>query len=119
MLVLGVNLVNIFMLSVAKNINKYRRNTSLFIPIGMTMIGVLIFTGIVMMAAKHLDFTIENIIMILFATILIVLENKRSKALIYLDTRVENSFETYKKYAIKIFMLEIVTVLSISLWMWI
>jgi len=118
-LVLGVILINFLMLSRVKSVNKYRRNISLFMPIGVTMIGTLLFTGVVMMAAKHLDFTIENIVMIVFATALIVLENKRSKTLIYLDTSVEDAFKNYKNYATKIFLLELILVLSISAWMWI
>ncbi|MEA2099184.1 MAG: hypothetical protein U9P72_03545 [Campylobacterota bacterium] len=119
MLVLGVILVNLYMLSSTKDVKKYKRKHTLFMPIGMTMIGVILFTGIVMMAAKHLDFTIENIVMILFVVALIVLENKRSSALNFLDLRVENAFEKYKKYAIKIFLIEVLVVLSISIWMWI
>ena len=118
MSVLGVILVNLFMLVSTKDLNKYKRKHTLFMPIGMTMIGMILFTGIVMMAAKHLDFSIENIVMILFVIILIILENKRSSTLRYTNPSEENSFEVYKKYAIKIFLLETFTVLSISLWMW-
>jgi len=118
MLVLGMILVNFYMLISTKNVKKYMRKHTLFMPIGMTMIGVILFTGIVMMAAKHLDFTIENIIMILFVISLIGLENKRSSTLNLLDLRVENAFENYKKYAIKIFAVEVLVVLSISAWMW-
>ena len=92
MLVLGMILVNFYMLMSTKNVKKYMRKHTLFMPIGMTMIGVILFTGIVMMAAKHLDFTIENIIMILFVISLIGLENKRSSTLNLLDLRVENAF---------------------------
>lgn len=119
MLVLGVILVNFFMLYSAEDIGNYRRKHTLFMPIGMTMIGTILFTGIVMMAAKHLDFSIENIIMIIFVSLLIFLENKRSSTLRLLNTKVEDSFQNYKKYAIKIFMMEVILVLSISIWMWI
>jgi len=119
MLVLGMILVNLYMLLSTKDIKKYKRKHTLFMPIGMTMVGVILFTGIVMMAAKHLDFTIENIVMIFFVTALIGLENKRSSTLNLLDLSVENAFENYKKYAIKIFAIEVLMVLSISAWMWI
>ena len=119
MLVLGMILVNFYMLISTKNVKKYKRKHTLFMPIGMTMVGIILFTGTVMMAAKHLDFTIENIIMILFVALLIGLENKRSSTLNLLDLRVENAFENYKKYAIKIFAIEVLVVLSISTWMWI
>lgn len=119
MLVLGVIMVNFYMLLSTKNMTKYIRKHTLFMPIGMTMVGIILFTGVVMMAAKHLDFSIENIVMILFVTALIVLENKRSSTLGKIDSKVENSFENYKKYAMKILTLEVVVVLSISVWMWI
>jgi len=118
MLVLGVIFVNFLMLKSATELKKYKRALSLFMPIGMTMFGSIIFTGIVMMAAKHLDFSVENVVMILIAVALIVLENKRSKDLRYLDTKVENYFENYKGYAYRIFSIEILLVLAISVWMW-
>ena len=119
MLVLGVILVNLYMLLSTKDIKKYRRKHTLFMPIGMTIVGIILFTGVVMMAAKHLDFTIENIVMILFVIVLIVLDNKRSSALTLIDSRVENAFDNYKKFAIKILSIETFVVLSISVWMWI
>jgi predicted negative regulator of RcsB-dependent stress response len=71
-----------------------------------------------MMAAKHLDFTIENIVMILLAIILIVLEAKRKKALKYLSTKKEHAFAVYKPFARTILQLEFGLVLLMSLWMW-
>jgi hypothetical protein len=118
MLVLGVIFVNIFMLFWIKNLAKYRRAVTLFNPIGATAIGMVIFTGVIMMAAKHLDFTIENIAMIIFAVIFIYLELKRSLGLKKLNKKEQGAFESYKSYALKIFFLEILVTLSISFWMW-
>ncbi|EDZ63231.1 hypothetical protein SMGD1_1555 [Sulfurimonas gotlandica GD1] len=117
--ILGTIFVNILMLVRAKDITKYTRSMSLFMPIVMTVIGTVIFTGIVMMAAKHLEFTIENILMIMFATALIILENIRSKKLQQLDKSQENVFSNYKSEAYKIFKIEVLMVLAISTWMWI
>lgn len=118
MAVLGVILINISMLFGIKNSTKYTRAISLFTPLATTAIGMVIFTGIVMMASKHLDFTLENIFMILFSIIFIYLEIKRSRALSNLDKREENAFLEYKKEALNIYLTEIVVVLSISIWMW-
>lgn len=118
MSVLGVILINIFMLFGIKNLAKYTRIMSLFTPIGSTMIGVVIFTGVIMMASKHLDFTVQNIVMIIFAVVLIFLETKRLLGLKYLDKKSEESFNGYKIYALKIMLLEILLTLSISFWMW-
>jgi len=116
--ILVVILLNFFVLFKAKDIRKYIRFVTLFMPIGMTVIGAVIFTGVIMMAAKHLDFSIENIVMILFGIVLIVLENVRSKKLQRVDKKLSKGLESYKKEAYKIFALEIFVVLSISVWMW-
>ncbi len=117
-LVLGVILLNIFMLFGIKSLAKYTRAMLLFTPIVATAIGMVIFTGVVMMAAKHLDFTIENIAMIFFAFIFIYLEVKRSKALKSISKREPDAFKNFKAYALKIFLLQIFVTLSISFWMW-
>lgn len=117
-LVLGTIFVNIFMLFWVKSFARYMRAVTLFNPIGATAIGMVIFTGVIMMASKHLDFTIENIAMIIFAIILIYLEAKRSLGLKNIDKKEQGAFDSYKSYALKIFSLEILVTLSISFWMW-
>lgn len=111
--VLIVILMNFFMLYKAIKIPTYQRQMSLFTPIGLIPLGGVIFTGIVMMAAKHLDFTIENIVMIVFSLCLIILEAKRVKTLKYL----RSDLEEYKQYAAKLLLIEIFLTVSISAWM--
>lgn len=118
MSVLGVILINIFMLFGIKSLAKYTRAMLLFTPIVGTTIGMVVFTGVVMMAAKHLNFTVQNIAMIIFAVILIYLEVKRSKGLQNLNKKDDNAFKEYRSYALKIFLIEIFVTLSISFWMW-
>ncbi len=101
--ILGTIFINILMLVRATDIDKYTRVLSIFMPIGMTAIGAVVFTGIVMMAAKHLDFTFENIVMIIFAITLIVLENMRSKKLNAMDKKQEDAMKLHKVDAYKIF----------------
>ena len=117
--ILGTILINIILLMRAKDIKKYARTMSLFMPIIMTVIGGIIFTGVIMMAAKHLDFTIENVVMILFAVALIVLENRRSKKLQRLDKSDDYALTFHKVDAFRIIKIEIALVLAISIWMWI
>jgi len=103
----------------SKDLLKYKRTNSLYlVPLGMTLIGSLLFTGIVMMAAKHLDFTLENIAMIIIGVVLIVLEAKRLKALKYLNAKKEKAFDAYKPFARTLLQIEFVLVLLMSLWMW-
>jgi len=115
--ILVVIFINSLMLKKAQNITDYKRQMSLYTPVGSIAIGFVIFTGVVMMAAKHLDFTVENILMILFSIAIIYLEVKRAKGLKYIDTREENALEKFKVYGAGLLMMELVLTLSISIWM--
>ncbi len=116
--ILAVIFINVMMLLGAKELNAYRRKMMLFTPIGSTMLGVVLFTGVVMMAAKHLNFTVENIAMILIGVVLIILEARRMKKLKYLNSKDEGVFEKYKSEAMSILQIEVALVLAISAWMW-
>ena len=116
--ILIVILLNAIMLAKAKEVSLYQRQMSLFTPIGSMALGGIIFTGIIMMAAKHLDFTLENIIMILFSFAILFLEVKRVKTLKYLDKKAENVLDIYKKMAYKLLVVEVILTLGISIWMW-
>ena len=117
-MLLGMILVNYTMLTVAGELSSYRRKRSIIIfPLDFVSLGGVIFTGIIMMAAKHLDFTIENIVMIAAAVLFIVAEKKRGKTFKYIKN--SDEFELYKPYAKKILMIEFFIVLVISVWMFI
>ena len=116
--ILSVILLNLFMLNRASNISKYKRQMRIFTPIGSIAIGVIIFTGVVMMAAKHLEFTLENIAMILFAITIIVLEAKRAKGLKWLNPTSDGALEGFKRKATIILAVETLLTMSISVWMW-
>lgn len=116
---LGVIFLNIFFLRIAKDLRKYKRLMSIFLlPLTATVIGLEIFTGVIMMAAKHLDFTIENIVMIAISVLLIVLEVKRAKSLKYMNPNKERSLEAYKDYGTKLLYIELAWILVIAIWMW-
>ncbi len=117
--VLVMIFINLFVVMSAIDLKKYKRAHALYWwPLEITVLGSLIFTGIVMMAAKHLHFTIENIVMIVLAVVLIVLEAKRVKALKYLSTKKEHALAAYKPFARTILQVEFVLVVLMSLWMW-
>ncbi len=117
--VLAVIFLNLFVLISSDNLAKYKRMNALYLlPLVITVLGGLIFTGMVMMAAKHLAFSVENIIMIVLAVVLIVLEAKRLKGLKYLSTTKEHAFNVYKPFGRTILQIEFVIVLLMSLWMW-
>ncbi len=116
--ILAVIFINVMMLLGAKELNAYRRKMMLFTPIGSTMLGVVLFSGVVMMAAKHLEFTVENIVMIVIGVVLIVLEVRRMKKLKYLNSKDEGVLQKYKSEAMTILQIEVALVLAISAWMW-
>ena len=116
---IGIIFLNIFFLRIAKDLKKYKRLMSIvLLPLTATVIGLAIFTGVVMMAAKHLDFTVENIVMIAISILLIVLEVKRAKTLKYMNPNKERSLEAYKDFGIKLLYIEAAWTLLIFIWMW-
>jgi len=117
--ILMVVFINLFILLSYKDLKKYQRlNSIALIPLTFSVLGLVIFTGTIMMAAKHLDFTIENIVMIIIGVVLIILEAKRLKALKYLDHKKERAFDAYKPFARTLLQIEFILLLLISLWMW-
>ena len=116
--ILGVISINLMMLAMAKDIRAYAKKMRIFMPIGAGFIATILFTGAVMMAAKHLDFTIENIIMIIFGVMLIGFEARRYARLKHLNLDQENPFGVYKALAFKLLFIELGVSLAISLWMW-
>ncbi len=117
--IMAVIFLNLFLLISFKDLRKYKRWMTVGLtPLTYTTLGYVIFTGVIMMAAKHLDFTLENIVMIIISIIYIVLEVKRVKSLRYLDPRKERAFEAYRPLARTILQIEFMMVLVISIWMW-
>jgi hypothetical protein len=114
---LAVILINFLMLLGAQDIRKYAKRMRIFMPIGAGLIATILFTGAVMMAAKHLSFTFENIVMIIFGVLLIILEAKRYKKLKYINLKEENPLQRYKAMAYKILSIEFFGSLFITLWM--
>lgn len=114
MAIIGINMV---MLHLATDMARYAKKMRVFMPFSASMITVIIFTGAVMMAAKHLSFTLENIIMILFSIILIVSESKRYFSLKHIKRNKDNTFEGYKAKAMNIMGAELLFSLIIAGWM--
>jgi hypothetical protein len=114
---LAVILVNLLLLLGAQDIHRYAKKVRIFMPMSVTMIAVILFSGTVMMAAKHLAFSVENIIMILFGVSLIFLELTRYKKLKHLDISKNDALQTYKSLGLKILNIEFFVTLTISAWM--
>ena len=117
--ILAVIFVNLFILMSYNDLKKYKRLHSIVLwPTTFTILGLAIFTGTIMMAAKHLDFTLANIAMIIISIVYITLEAKRVKSLKYLNDKKEHAFNAYKPMARTILQVEFLLIVLISLWMW-
>jgi hypothetical protein len=115
---LAMILVNYVVLLVSDDLNSYRRKKGIvYAPLDFVGLVGVIFTGVVMMASKHLDFTIENIIMIMVAIGFVFAEIKRSKEFKYVKNLDE--FSVYKIYAKKILLIEFFSAFTLAVWMWI
>ncbi len=114
---LGISAANILLLWGAKDIRSYALRVRVFMPMSTIAIFLLIFTGAVLMAAKHLDFTVENIIMIVFSVILIVLEAKRYSLLKHANISLDDILEIYRAKAMKILAFELIGTMAIAAWM--
>ena len=102
----------------ADDLMAYLKKMRIQSPLIMMAMFAPIFTGMVMMAAKHLDFTIANIVMIVLSVVIIVFEIKRAKPLKYASIAEEGAFEKYKKDASTILVAEISLIIMISIWMY-
>jgi len=117
--VLVVIILNLYFLISMNDLKKYKRFNSIVLwPLTFSTLSLVLFTGIIMMAAKHLDFSFANIIMILISVIYIVLESKRVKSLKYLSEKKDHAFNAYKPVARTILQVEFVMVLLLSFAMW-
>lgn len=115
---MGVVVFNIVMLSLSHHIIRYAKRMRIVMPISGSLIALILFTGAVMMAAKHLQFTFSNIAMIVIAVVMIILEAKRYKTLKRkTDISQEGAFSEYKQKAFRFLGIEMAMLISISVWM--
>ncbi|MDQ7043276.1 MAG: hypothetical protein Q9M40_01355 [Sulfurimonas sp.] len=116
---LAVIFMNLFLLISNNDLKKYKRLHSIVLwPITFSVLGTAVFTGVIMMAAKHLDFSFANVIMILITIIYIALEVKRVKSLKYLSDTKDHAFNAYKPMARTILQVEFIMILLLSMGMW-
>ncbi|MDD5052311.1 MAG: hypothetical protein PHO27_06215 [Sulfuricurvum sp.] len=117
-ILMGVVGFNIVMLLLSKHIVRYAKRMRIVMPISGSLIAMLILTGAVMMAAKHLHFTLANIVMIVAGIVMIILEAKRYKTLKRrTDISKEGAFDEYKKKAFRFLGIEMAMLIFITAWM--
>ena len=114
---MGVIAFNAAMVQFAVQASEYVRRARIAMPFSVMAIAAMAFTGTVMMAAKHLDFTLENIAMILLTVLLIILESRRYKTLRRLRTKLADALTLYRPFALKLLAAEFTLTLLVTLWM--
>lgn len=115
---MGVVFFNIVMLALSQHVIRYAKRMRIVMPISASLIALILFTGAVMMAAKHLAFSGSNVAMIVIAVMMIVLEAKRYKTLKRrTDIVQEGSFAQYKAKAFRFLGIEMALLASMSVWM--
>jgi len=115
---MGVVVFNIVMLSLSHHIVRYSKRMRIVMPISSSFIALILFTGAVMMAAKHLHFTFANVAMIVIGIVMIILEAKRYKTLKRrTDITQEGAFADYKKKAFRFLGIEMGLLIAMSIWM--
>ena len=115
---IAVVMFNIIMLLLSHQIIRYAKRLRIVMPISSSLIIITIFTGVVMMAAKHLNFSLANSMMIVLSILFIVLELKRYKILKYeTDINHENAFMQYKQKAFRFLGIELLLLIMMSIWM--
>ncbi len=118
LILIGIIVMNWVHLMRAEDIRVYARQMRIMMPVSSSFIFLILFTGMVMMAAKHLSFTLENIAMILFAVAMVVLEAKRYGSLKHINLKADNAFAIYKEKTYRLFGAELTMNVLMSLWMW-
>ena len=118
LLLLLIFVGSLWQLQRADDLMVYLKKMRIQSPLIMMAMFTPIFTGMVMMAAKHLHFSIPNIAMIILSIVVIVFELKRSKPLKYASIAEEGAFEKYKKVASQILISEMAMIILISIWMY-
>lgn len=115
---MGVVMFNIMMLALSNQVIRYAKRMRIVMPISSSLIALILLTGMIMMAAKHLHFTLANDAMIVVGIVMIVLEAKRYKTLKRrTDITQEGAFALYKRKAFRYLGIEMVLLLSVTLWM--
>lgn len=117
-MLIGVVMFNITMLALSNQIIRYAKRMRIIMPISGSLIALILLTGAIMMAAKHLQFSLANDAMIVVGIVMIVLEVKRYKTLKRrTDITQEGAFALYKRKAFRYLGIEMALLLIVTLWM--
>ncbi len=109
-----VLLLMIAMHKVKGDFDKFVKNIKIAMVFHLTLLGFVVLTGTVMMAAKHLSFTPANLLMIVSVIIIIALEIKRNKALVRVIKLKTMDNDSYKRVGFRYQSVELFLLLGVS-----
>ncbi len=106
LLVLTITLFYIYT-QFQQDFGRYKKSIRIWMPIYGFALASTFFTGVVMMAAKHLEFTLANNLMIAETFLLLYLEIRRHKMM---KVSPQSDEAYYIAYAKRIYAIELLTV---------
>ncbi len=107
-------LVMIAMHKVNGDFQKFVKWIKVLMVFHLSLVGFIVLTGAIMMAAKHLSFTPANLLMIVSFFIIAALEIKRNKALARVIRFKMMSHEHYKKLGFRYQLAELLLIVGVS-----
>jgi hypothetical protein len=93
---------------------KFIKTIKVLMVFHLTLLGFVVLTGTIMMAAKHLSLTPANLLMIIAFFLVSGLEIKRNKALAKVIKFKQMDETQYKKLGFKYQMIELVFLLGVG-----
>ena len=113
----GLIFILLWMIAMHKvkgDFEKFVKNIKILMVFYLSILGFIVLTGSVMMAAKHLSLTPANLLMIITVFIVLVLEIKRNKALAKVIKFRLMEEGVYKKMGFKYQSAELFLLLAVS-----
>lgn len=115
--VIGLIVILLFMIALHKvkgDFEKFVKNIKILMVFHLSLLGFVVLTGTVMMAAKHLSMTPANLLMIVAVFIILALEIKRNRALSKVIKFKLMEEDVYKRVGFKYQTIELFLLLGVS-----
>ncbi len=115
--VVGLIVVLMFMIALHKvkgDFEKFVKNIKILMIFHLSLLGFVVLTGTIMMAAKHLSMTPANLLMIVSVFIVLTLEIKRNKSLSKVIKFKLMKEDVYKRLGFKYQSAELFLLLGVS-----
>ncbi len=115
--VVALIVILLFMMAMHKvkgDFGKFVRNIKILMVFHLSLLGFVVLTGTVMMAAKHLSMTPANLLMIVSVFIVLTLQIKRTRALSRVIKYKLMEEDAYKKLGFKYQSIELFLLMGVG-----